>query len=675
MVTKKGILKEEKYKRKGAEKMEKIRNITRACYTTVGAIINRPFSEGNAKSKHNNIENEIMGGNRFRPYSEELKNVPVGADSISAQKHRHIINTHGITLIALVITIILLLILAGVVLNLTLGEHGILKKAQQAGEQYKISEILEKLELEKVDLYARKNGVTPTLQEYVNHLINKGIITSADVEDIDNNTKNIVVEGYVFTVVEENGNIKITYQGKPDDTPRIAKLQVTGTTINSISVKVVASNASGASYKYSIKNVTTGETSFTEVTTLNTNEYTFTGLTINNEYIIQVELITADGGDTKETEGIKTEPPKVTTITLDKTNIDLVKGGTDIITATVLPENAIDKTITWTSSNEAVVTVDDDGNITAVGEGVAIITATSNEVSEVSATCNITVTPPPPPSVGAGADTHEAHEIQYTWEELSELAKIISDNYGTEVGQVNNDTAEVNVSINGKKDTLGIGDWTTVKITEEDNINEYQVRILGFNHDELTTTTTDEEGNEQTISQYGEGTTNTYAGISFEFTECITTSKFNSSNLFGKGWGESLLRGTLNDAIYDILENKQYIKQVDKKYISAYNSSNISISQDKLWALSSSEIWNNGYSIGCYGYAKTKEGERYKFFDVHLGNMGYQNKASVLIKSNQWWLRSPNYSLRAHCSSITVEGALQTKDATSMYGVAPGFAI
>ncbi len=498
-------------------------------------------------------------------------------------------NIHGITLIALVITIILLLILAGVVLNLTLGEHGILKQAQQAGEQYKISEILEKLELEKVDLYARMNGEVPSVQEYINHLINKGIITIADVTDIDDNNKNIVVEGYLFLVEKEaSGNIKITYQGKPDNTPRIANLQVTGTTVDSISVKVVASNASGASYKYSIKNVTTGETSFTEVTTLNTNEYTFTGLTINNEYIIQVELITANGGDTKETSAIKTEPPKVTTITLDKTNIDLVKGGTDMIVAEVLPTEATDKTITWTSSNEAVVTVDDDGNITAVGEGVAIITVTSNDVSTVTATCNITVTPPPPPSAGVGADTHEAHEIQYTWEELSQIAKVISDNYGTEVGQINNDTAEVKVSINGKEDTLGIGDWTTV--------NGAKVRILGFNHDELATQKENEDGTTTAIApQYGAGTINVYAGISFGYAKRITNKNMNNSETNVGGWGACVVRSYLNSTTYDSLENKEYIKEVNKEYIATYNNAgSLTISQDKLWILSCSEIWDNG---------------------------------------------------------------------------------
>ena len=534
----------------------------------------------------------------------------------------------GITLIALVITIIILLILAGVVLNLTLGEHGILKKAEQAGEQYKISEILEKLELEKADLYARKNGQAPSLQEYIDHLINKGIITPADVTDVDNSTKNIVIDGYVFTVVEESGNIKITYQGKDTKEPRIANLQVVGTTIDSIRIKVVATNTDGASYKYSIKNITTGETEFTLVTTLNTNEYTFTGLTINNEYIIQVELVTSEGTDTKQTSTIKTEPPKVTTITLDKTNIEIVKGGTDTITAEVLPENAIDKTLTWTSSNESVVTVDNTGNITAIGEGVAIITVTSNEVNSVTASCNITVTPPPPPTVGAGGTTHTAKKIQYTWEELNSLAKVISDNYGSGEGQVNNNTAEVNVSINGKSGTLGIGDWTTV--------NGKQVRILGFNHDALTNQ-----------DAYGEGETNTYAGISFEYAECMTTARMNASNTNANGWRACELRGTLNNTTINSLENKEYIKEVNKQYIKTYNNvGSVTTSQDKLWLLSCSEIWNNGYTSGAYGYAITKEGEQYKYYKNI--NANYKVANTNLVKRNNssancWWLRSPYY--------------------------------
>ena len=80
----------------------------------------------------------------------------VGAGLVSAKKYRSSTNAHGITLIALVITIIILLILAGVVLNLTLGEHGIFKKAEQAGKSYDEAGAREKLELALVDLQTQK---------------------------------------------------------------------------------------------------------------------------------------------------------------------------------------------------------------------------------------------------------------------------------------------------------------------------------------------------------------------------------------------------------------------------------------------------------------------------------------------------------------------------------------
>ena len=163
------------------------------------------------------------------------------------------------------------------------------------------------------------------------------------------------------------------------------------------------------------------------------------------------------------------------------------------------------------------------------------------------------------PTIGTGEKTHIAHEIKYTWEELNTIAKEISYNYGTEEGQVNNDTIELNVSINGIADTLGIGDWTTV--------NGKRVRILGFNHDELVTTTTDEDGNEQTTSQYGAGTTNVYAGISFEFVDCFGTAQMHNTAYMLEGWGACNLRRTLNSTTYNSLENKEYIKEVKKQYI------------------------------------------------------------------------------------------------------------
>ena len=64
-------------------------------------------------------------------------------------------NNKGITLIALVITIVILIILAGVAINLTLGENGILKKAENAREEYKYAQAREKLELEILEVQTK----------------------------------------------------------------------------------------------------------------------------------------------------------------------------------------------------------------------------------------------------------------------------------------------------------------------------------------------------------------------------------------------------------------------------------------------------------------------------------------------------------------------------------------
>ena len=69
------------------------------------------------------------------------------------------------------------------------------------------------------------------------------------------------------------------------------------------------------------------------------------------------------------------------------------KGQTASLTATVTPDNAANKNITWSSSNSSVVTVVD-GTVTAVANGTADITATAADGSGVSAKCSVTVRVP-----------------------------------------------------------------------------------------------------------------------------------------------------------------------------------------------------------------------------------------------------------------------------------------
>lgn len=78
----------------------------------------------------------------------------------------------------------------------------------------------------------------------------------------------------------------------------------------------------------------------------------------------------------------------VTSVTLSQTTLSLEEGETETLVATVLPSDATDKTISWTSSNAAIATVSNNGIVTAIKEGTATITATAGNQS---ATCTVTV--------------------------------------------------------------------------------------------------------------------------------------------------------------------------------------------------------------------------------------------------------------------------------------------
>ena len=79
---------------------------------------------------------------------------------------------------------------------------------------------------------------------------------------------------------------------------------------------------------------------------------------------------------------------RVTSVTINTSTVTLKVGETVQLFAEVLPEDVINAAVTWTSSNETVAAVDEDGQVTALGEGSAKITAKSGGKSDV---CTITV--------------------------------------------------------------------------------------------------------------------------------------------------------------------------------------------------------------------------------------------------------------------------------------------
>ena len=88
---------------------------------------------------------------------------------------------------------------------------------------------------------------------------------------------------------------------------------------------------------------------------------------------------------------VNTDSAQTPTITLDKHAITMAKGETVQITATIMPESAASIGATWTSSNEGVATVDNQGNVTAIAAGTATIVATTNDASRQKDQCEVTV--------------------------------------------------------------------------------------------------------------------------------------------------------------------------------------------------------------------------------------------------------------------------------------------
>jgi uncharacterized protein YjdB len=81
----------------------------------------------------------------------------------------------------------------------------------------------------------------------------------------------------------------------------------------------------------------------------------------------------------------------VTGVSLSKSSLSLVEGNSESLTATVAPDNATNKAVSWKSSDATIASVDNSGKVTAVKAGSATITVTTTDGSK-TATCSVTVT-------------------------------------------------------------------------------------------------------------------------------------------------------------------------------------------------------------------------------------------------------------------------------------------
>ena len=114
----------------------------------------------------------------------------------------------------------------------------------------------------------------------------------------------------------------------------------------------------------------------------------------------------------------------VTNITLNKSSLSLETGQEETLIPTVQPDNATDKTITWSSSDKNVADIDNSGKVTAIAAGTAVITCTANDGSGVMAECAVTVTNPnhPNPKLMLSASPSGGKVLAWTIVSLSAKA-------------------------------------------------------------------------------------------------------------------------------------------------------------------------------------------------------------------------------------------------------------
>lgn len=134
------------------------------------------------------------------------------------------------------------------------------------------------------------------------------------------------------------------------------------------------------------------------VTVTDTESHTYSVETDKTNTVLRSSLLNMpavvlkeDGVDEDENPG--SDGTLVEAISLNKTSLTLAPGTSYTLTAKVVPTDATDKTLTWTSDGAAVARVDQDGVVTAVSDGSAVITAVA--VGGVSKSCTVTVITPP----------------------------------------------------------------------------------------------------------------------------------------------------------------------------------------------------------------------------------------------------------------------------------------
>lgn len=157
-----------------------------------------------------------------------------------------------------------------------------------------------------------------------------------------------------------------------------------------------------------------------------------------------------------------------TSVTLDKSVLDIEIGQTATLTATVLPLGA-NSDVRWTSSDNAVATVDPNGVVTAVGVGEAFISAITTDGTNLFASCHVIVKP-----VEVKSLTLDKHEAELHIDETIILTATILPVQAANsiVLWSSSDTSVATVDANGVVTAVGIGEAVITAIAEGTEVKD-----------------------------------------------------------------------------------------------------------------------------------------------------------------------------------------------------------
>ena len=287
---------------------------------------------------------------------------------------------NGITLIALVITIIVLLILAGVTIATLTGDNGILTKAQSTKEKNAQKTVEEQINL-AVQASRINEGLVIDKDILEQELTNNGIeITKSENDELPWTVKK---DGYVYTI-SENGEVK-EKEGIAITTGDIEILKGS-TEGKKVSAQILSGETGTIKWEHT-GNITLSATEGNEVT-VNVNSNANAG---------DIATITAriDGKTYQDSINVKIVT-QVTSVTAEKIEVSIGdKKKIEKITAT--PENAEGIEVTsYVSQDTTKVTVDEKtGEVTGVQEGETTVTISAKgklSGAVVTGTCSVKVT-------------------------------------------------------------------------------------------------------------------------------------------------------------------------------------------------------------------------------------------------------------------------------------------